>query len=209
MKDLTISISEEQEKFLKQFASKQYSGADDNLITADPFHAVETKQYKYIPYSSDITEFYEDLPLVFTSDDEYDAWFEDETELIRDWYDSRGEDCPIEIKSFSEVDGEEILTADGQEKLIIDYDDYFEAYDIELRAIAWKDYEWKYVASFFILDEAKRYMKYQSHNLCEPRTYTWHPGYQNQGDFVPFRNLLMKIGTQLNNEEVTNNESSS
>ena len=57
------------------------------------------------------------------------------------------------------------------------------------------------IAFFFIRDEAKRYIKYQSHNLHKPRVYTYAPGYSNCGDFIPFWNLLYSIGEQLNKEE--------
>ncbi|QQP10830.1 hypothetical protein FJQ98_16420 [Lysinibacillus agricola] len=52
------------------------------------------------------------------------------------------------------------------------------------------------------VDEAKRYIEYQRHNLRKPRTYTYSAGYSNYGDFVPFRNLLLQMGEQLNKEEV-------
>lgn len=62
------------------------------------------------------------------------------------------------------------------------------------------------IAFFFIRDEAKRYIKYQSHNLHKPRIYTYSPGYSNCGDFIPFWNLLHSIGEQLNNKEVVKDE---
>ncbi|WP_242248863.1 hypothetical protein [Bacillus cereus group sp. BfR-BA-01328] len=40
-------------------------------------------------------------------------------------------------------------------------------------------------------------MKYQAHNLNEPRIYAKGPGYANDGDFIPFRNLLFSIGSEL------------
>ncbi|MED3550166.1 hypothetical protein [Cytobacillus praedii] len=67
--------------------------------------------------------------------------------------------------------------------------------------MAWKKHYWEKVAFFFIRDEAKRYMKYQKHNLNEPRVYTYSAGYANYGDFVPFRELLLSIGQQLNQDK--------
>ncbi len=40
-------------------------------------------------------------------------------------------------------------------------------------------------------------MKYKSHNLCEPRTYTVHCGYGNAGEYEHFFDLLMSMGQQL------------
>ncbi|MED3550165.1 hypothetical protein [Cytobacillus praedii] len=83
MKQLTISINEKQEEFLKRFAEKHHDGADDNLHTADAFHVVENKRYDYIPYSSDLNGYFEDLPLTFTYDQDYEVWWDDEIEMIR------------------------------------------------------------------------------------------------------------------------------
>ncbi|WP_283747657.1 hypothetical protein [Bacillus thuringiensis] len=52
-------------------------------------------------------------------------------------------------------------------------------------------------ANFFIKPQAEDYMEYQAHNLNEPRIYAKGPGYANDGDFIPFRNLLFSIGSEL------------
>lgn len=203
MKELVINLDEKQEKFLKEFAAKHYHGADGNLHTTDAFHVVENKRYHYIPYSWDITDHFSDLPLTFTFDEDYETWYDDETELIKDWYDyCREDDCPIEIKPFSEVSYKYLTGVNGEEELITDINEYFEAYGVKVHAIAWKQHYWEKVAFFFIRDEAKRYMEYQRHNLREPRVYTYSAGYANKGDFVPFRDLLLSIGTQLNKETI-------
>ena len=56
------------------------------------------------------------------------------------------------------------------------------------------------VAYFFILAEAMHYMQYQSHNLHNPRTFTYSSGYANHGDFEHFWDLLLSIGKMLNEE---------
>lgn len=207
MKEIKVSLKGEQEKFLRIFAEKQYEGADDNLYTGNPIHVVENKRYTYIPYSYDLSGYFEDLPLTFTYDEDYESWYDDETELIQDWYlNCREEDCPIDVKSFSEVYYKYLTGVDGKEELITDFDEYFKAYGVKIHAMAWKKHHWEPEAFFFIRDEAKRYMEYQKHNLTEPRVYTYSPGYANYGDFVPFRDLLLSIGKQLNKEGEINED---
>ncbi|WP_156290761.1 hypothetical protein [Oceanobacillus salinisoli] len=197
MKELTINLTDEQAKFLREFAEKQKPGAKDNASTAHAFHVVENKEFDFIPYSDDLNGFFEDLPLTFTTDCDYDRWWDDETEMISDWYEDRGEDCPIEIKPFSELRYNYFKGLLEEEELITEWSEYFEAYGVKLHAMAWRKTRWEKVAFFFIRDEAKRYMKYQSHNLNEPRVYTYSCGYANDGDFVPFRDLLMSMGAKL------------
>lgn len=198
-KQLTIELTEQQEIFLKEFASKHYDGAEDNLFTSDAFHVVQTKRYNYIPYSDDLVDYYNPDKLVFTMDDEYDTWFSDETELIRSYYKEwKMQDCPIDIKPFGDVIYEQMETVDDEEEYISSYDDYFAAYGVSIRGIAWEEEYWDDIAFFFIRDEAKRYMEYQKHNLHKPRVYTYSAGYANYGDFVPFRNLLLSMGEKLN-----------
>lgn len=199
---ITVELTDQQEKFLKEFAQKQHNGAEDNRYTGNAFHVVENKRYKYLPYHEDLEDYFTHLPLVFTTDHDYDYWYEDEVELVKEWYlyGSRG-DCPIEIKPFNEIRDGYFVTIEEEKEYISTWNDYFKAYGIEILAMAWKDIYWEQVAFFFILDEAKSYMEYQKHNLREPRVYTYSAGYANQGDFVPFRNLLLKMGEQLNKED--------
>lgn len=199
MKQLTIDLTEQQEKFLKIFAEKHYEGAPDNLYTANAIHFVETKRYNYIPYHTEIAAHYDSECLVFTTDDDYDYWTSDETEIIRDTYDN--DDCPVPIKSFRDLEYTHFTGVDGEERFISDYDDYFESYSVTIKAIAWRQEYYEKVALFYILDEAKRYMEYQKHNLNEPRTFTESAGYANYGDFVHFRDLLMTMGKRLINRE--------
>jgi len=207
MKEIKINLTKKQESFLKEFAEKHHEGAHDNHCTCDPLHIVETKRYNYIPYSSDLTGYYDDDTLTFTYDQDYEVWWNDETELIKDYYiDCKEEDCPIEIKPFKEVSYTNFTGVDGEEDLITEWHEYFEAYGIKWHAMAWREYHWEKAAFFFIRDEAKRYIEYQRHNLREPRVYTYSPGYANYGDFVPFRDLLMSIGKQLNKEGEINED---
>lgn len=193
---IEIELTGRQEIFLKEFAEKHYDGAKDNLITADAIHVVQSKRDVYIPYSSDIVDHFSDLPLTFTTDEDYELWYEDEIELIQDYYERKEEDCPIEIKPFKSYSY--YTTVEGEDEYVIDIDDYFEVYGVKIVAAAWKSHEWSNEAFFFIRDEAKRYIEYQRHNLKKPRIYTYSAGYANKGDFIPFRELLLTMGKQLN-----------
>ena len=57
---------------------------------------------------------------------------------------------------------------------------------------------WRNVAYFFSQEEARRYTEYQKHNLELPRIYAQSPGYNNEGDWQPFYDLLLSIGQLLN-----------
>jgi hypothetical protein len=198
MKEITISITPEQERFLKMFAANHHPGAADNLATHNPIHVVQKKCYRHIPYSPDLHEFYDDLPLQFAYKWHSDNWFDSEVELVRAFYEDRDKEPPVPIKTFNEMDCKDVKGKDGKTIFIIDYYSYFRLYGIKDVVIAWQNYNYENVAFFFILEEARRYLKYQSHNLKEPRTYTYSAGYANEGEYQHFWKLLFNIGKQLN-----------
>lgn len=198
MKELKLQLTDKQAELLKKFAVKHYHNARDNKFTAYPIHFVQTKQYEYIPYSSDIEEYFIGVQIVFSTDDEFQRWHESEIEAVSDWYEFQEEECPIEIKSYQELYWKDIAGVDGAIRCIISYEDYFKTYGVRVTAIAWRKHYWRNVAPFFILDEAKRYLEYQKLNLIEPRIFTYSSGYANYGDYEHFWDLLMTIGQQLN-----------
>lgn len=199
MKKVEIDLNETQVKFLKEFAEKHFDGAKDNAYTANALHVVQSKVYIYVPYSWDVAEYYEGQTVVFCTDSAYEYWYTDEKQVIQDWYESEEEELNIPLLSFEEANKSlDFVNIYGKEQDIFDYEDYFKAYGVEITGISWRLEDWENVAYFFILDEAKRYIEYQRHNLMQPRTYTIHPGYANKGDFIPFRDLLLTIGKQLN-----------
>lgn len=61
--------------------------------------------------------------------------------------------------------------------------------------------EWRNAAYMFSLEEARRYIAYQRHNLTDPRVFAESPGYSNDGDWDPFYEFLqataMKCEEQL------------
>ncbi len=199
MREITIQLTEQQEKFLKMFAANHYPGAKDNLATHQPIHVVQTQRVNHIPYSPDIADFYEHLPLAFCFDPSYQSWYKSETELVEQYYEYRGEDPPVPVKPFEEMKYTEVHTKDGDDIWVQDYGDYFAAYDVESVAIAWEEEEYEDVAFFFILEEARKYMEYQGHNLKEPRTFSYSSGYGNEGEYHHFWELLYRLGEKLNN----------
>jgi len=199
MAKITVSLTDEQEKFLKLFVKNHYPNAKDNLCTSQPIHVVQSYNPHYIPYAEDTAEYFDSDDLRFCWDtDDYSDWFKSDVEAIKSYYDYRDEVCPIMIKPFNQVEFSEMIKVDGNDIHVTDYDDYFRAYGIENMIMAWEHEEWKDIAYFFILEEARKYIKYQSHNLKSPRTYTLHGGYGNIGEYHHFWELLFGIGKQLN-----------
>lgn len=200
MHEITINLTEEQDKFLKLFAKNHYPNAKDNLCTSQPIHIVQSYNPHYIPFGEDTAEYFDGDDLRYCWDHDYKLWFKSDIEAIKGWYGyyDDSEKCPIQIKPYSEVEYTDMLDITGEEVNISNYDDYFKAYGIEWVVMSWEKEEWKDIAFFFILEEAKRYMKYQSHNLKSPRTYTYHAGYANEGEYHHFWELLFDIGKQLN-----------
>ena len=117
----------------------------------------------------------------------------------------REEECPIDIMPYNVVwmGRGDMIDVHGSKVRIYDYDDYFKAYGIE-KPVQCCSYVTKYrpEAFFFIREEAQKYLSYQSHNITNPRIYTYSPGYGNHGDFEHFWALLFKAGELLLEKEV-------
>lgn len=197
-KVIEIEITEAQEKFLKEFAEKQYIGAKDNLSTICPIHVVQDRRERVVNPD------YDKVDRIIYHDSELNLDLNALEEIIEHYYEE--EDINFSIIPYEEAKDNKIKGSDGKEYYIYDEDDYLIAYGINHTNIEkiHVGYYYENVAYFFIRDEAKDYMRYQSHNLISPRIYTFGPGYSNCGDYVPFWNLLMSIGQKLN--EVKGNE---
>lgn len=194
---ITIDLTDNQVEFLKLFAANHYPESDQNLATSCPIHLVQTRRERVInpDYDSSAKTEYR-----FYDNPEYA--YESAEELIESKY--QYVDCPIAIVSFDDAYASDpFLDIHGEEQIILDENDYLEAYGIESKDFYKVDIEYYYdtVAVFFILEEARRYIKYQGHNLEHPRTYTYGPGYANKGDYKHFWSLLFSIGTTLNSEQ--------
>jgi len=193
-RDLIIELTDEQERYLKEFAAKHFEGSKYNLGTHHPIHLVQTQRERVV--DSDHED--GDLIKYYVPDWDYRG-FDSVEGLVKAWYED--EDCPIEIVTFDEAyKADRFIDVNGEEQVICNEKDYLEAYGIDEKVyhkvhIAYY-YETK--AIFFILDEAKRYIEYQGHNLKNPRTYTVGAGYANKGEYQHFWELLFKMGQKLN-----------
>lgn len=197
MKNINIELTDEQEYFLKKFAKNHFSGSDQNHCTYKPIHLVQTRRERVIDTDYDSAD-----KVVYVNRDDYEEYYDSVEELVKGYYEY--DKCPIEIVSFDEAyKQDEFIGTDGEEYVIAEDDDYLEAYGIDTD-IYYKvntEYHYETVAYFFSLDEAKRYIEYQGHNLDNPRTYTVGMGYSNRGEYEPFWDLLMSIGTKLNDDK--------
>lgn len=183
---LEIEINEKQERFLRQFAENQSEGSRDNLGTRKPIHLVQSKRlvYKYDGGGNGDYDVYLCCP-------EYENEpFPDERAVVLKYGDY---DDPDKVVDY------ETAFADGIDgEFINDENDYFRAYGVYEDIIKCSvDIEYDTIAYFFILENAREYIKYQGHNLTDPKTFTVSGGYSNKGEYEPFYDLLMSIGTQL------------
>lgn len=53
------------------------------------------------------------------------------------------------------------------------------------------------IAFFFSKEEARKYRRYQRHNLNDPYIMAHSPGYGNEGDYEPFYDLLRCVAKKL------------
>lgn len=201
MKEITIKVTEEQEKFLKAFALKQYPGAKDNVSTAYPVHVVENTRYMYVPYHEDLTDYFDDDTLEFSFDDEREMWSKDEVELVHDYVEYTGEEVYIPIVPFEDIQGKEMKDVHGELITVDEYEDYFKMYGIENVAMSWKESYYVPAALFLIREEAVKYMEYQRHNLIKPRIFSHAAGYDNRGDLPHFMDFILNVGQALIKEE--------
>lgn len=195
MLSITIELTAQQEKFLKMFAGNHYPGAIDNLATDIPIHVVQSKTVDYIPADEDYAE--EELENVVFSSTMFsnNEKFKTPCELVKTYY--KDEKCPVEILEYEEAKNKEITGIDGEKYYIHSFTRYFKTYGIEGYGIDYVYESWRDVAFFFILKEAKQYITQQAHNLNEPRTFSYSPGYANEGEYRHFYELLRGIGSKL------------
>lgn len=183
MKKITLSVTEEQELFLKKFAEKQHNGAKDNMATYKPIHVVQNKKYYYVPCTYENSLYHDDAEIRYIIHLDGEAfYYETDVEAIEDYYWRIGEKCPIPIKAFNELIGQEIIGVDGVEHFIETFNDYATAYGIgDMFGQYFALEYWENVAHFFIREEAEAYIQYQRHNLHKPRVYTFSPGMAIKG----------------------------
>ncbi|UNA01447.1 hypothetical protein MG295_00030 [Bacillus phage vB_BcgM] len=201
MTAITFELTDKQIELLKEFNSKHHDGAEDNRYTCDALHVVQRERKGFIPFVDELLDYYDGDDMRYTWDDDYEVWFESPEELVEDYYEGNGEDCPVTIYPYGEVENTVMMDIHGEEIFIADEESYCKAYGIGTLHIAFETKEWEDVAFFLILDKAKAYRQYQAHNLGKSRIFTYSMGYDNRGDLPVFRNMMLAMGKQLNEEE--------
>ena len=219
-------MNEKQCFFLKKMAALQYPGSTDNVGTRNPLHMVQQVRTFSVWRSineSDTVDDYERC-VFFNQNDQQnyaspialiasvanitseefgtDEWQKD----VDDFNAKQRGDEPQLVAYDNTYGGTSIYSKDGNLlSYVTDLKEYFEFYfdrfesgvDIDdiniVEEIPYNDD----VGAFFILDEAKKYMKYQAHNLNQPRTYTYGEAYGSRGDYADLRDFLMETGTDL------------
>lgn len=178
---MNIELTEREAKLLAEFAAKQYEGAKGNVGTRTPIHIVERREQ-------------------FFSAGDGDEWMcEDNDYKLYPDFDAMIEDLRKggkELPPYDEVEYEDV-----NDVWISSTEDYCEAYGVNAQSGRIID-TYRPVAFFLIRDEAVRYKDgYQSHNCEDCRIYTYGLGYSNNGDLPVFRELLMRMGKELNGKE--------
>lgn len=185
--NITIDLNDEQVKFLKQFAANQHEGATDNLCTRKPLHLVQTEELIYMHDGGCNGDY-----AVYINTDDCEKEFKNERDIVLEY----GQyDDPDDVIDYETAFASNSLNGE----IICDINDYFKAYGIESEIECCSVVKtYRTVAYFFILENAKDYIKYQGHNLKNPRTFTVDCGYSNRGEYESFFDLLMSIGQHLN-----------
>ncbi len=178
---MNIELTEREAKLLAEFAMKQYEGAEDNLGTRTPIHVVERREQYFSAGDGDEW---------MCEDNEYKLYPDFDTMLEDLRKDGK------ELPEYGDVEYEDV-----NDIWISSEEDYCKAYEIHAQSGRIID-TYRPVAFFFIRDEALRYRDgYQKHNCADCRIYTYGMGYSNNGDLPVFRDLLMRMGTELNSKE--------
>ncbi len=182
-KKIEIEITEEQEKYLKQY-SQLFDKEALEHGTRLPVIKVQTR-YWQVSHDG-----YEDDYLYCFDEDEFKTLEELKKYLLEYDYFEENEDKDF-INSYLE-------RIDEDTKLYGKFEDKELSIEIEFLPIK---YYWRDRGYFLTIKEAKEYQQYQSHNLGISRIYTDYVGYSNYGDLPPLLNLLKEIGDKLNQGE--------
>lgn len=193
----------EQEYYLRQFAALQFPGSPDNVETRAPYHMVQTRDDRLESISQSDAEdgtFGDDVVL----GDSCGNVFQRCVDYVSANYDNDGDEA-LEIVDYPVQGGViRILNNPDDAIYVADLDDYWDAYGIDANTISYyrREKDYRDVSIHFTLKEAKRYMQYQGHNLKQPRTYTYGPGYGDRGDWETLRTFLYEEGKKLLAEEL-------
>ena len=187
---MKLHITKDEENMLKQYASVYRKERDEDL-TADPIVIIEDSVSVRVNQHDDYDQkkycLYIDEEL-YTEDDV------DKTEILsvlKDVMENLNVD-PGVINSTVE----EIRNIVNNELLEVKCELTLEDTEISIEAHYYKENR-QPKAYFFTKKEARNYMKYQAHNLRNPRIFTANAGYDNRGDYPILQRLLLRIGEEL------------
>lgn len=191
---MKLHITKDEENMLKQYASVYRKERDEDL-TADPIVIVEDSVSVRVNQHDDYDQkkycLYIDEEL-YTEDDV------DKTEILsvlKDVMENLNVD-PGVINSTVE----EIRNIVNNELLEVKCELTLEDTEIIIEVHYYKENR-QPKAYFFTKKEARNYMKYQAHNLRNPRIFTANAGYDNRGDYPILQRLLLRIGEELLQDE--------
>jgi len=187
---MKLHITKDEESMLKQYASVYRKERDEDL-TADPIVIVEDSVSVRVNQHDD----YDQKKYCLYIDEElYTEEDVDKTEILsvlKDVMENLNVD-PGVINSTME----EIRNIVNNELLEVKCELTLEDTEIIIEAHYYKEH-WQPKAYFFTKKEARNYMKYQAHNLRNPRIFTTNAGYDNRGDYPILQKLLLRIGKEL------------
>lgn len=181
----SLKLTDEQYEMLKNLCHERKT--QDNRCTASPIWAVQTQRYRVCDpeYSNGetalviLTEDYDPL----AKSDDFQELKSEFSEYLEEYYED-GEIDEDEWDEFNQLDD-----LWGLENFIDDLDRKHNLkFHIHTIEYYYEDEAW------FLTDvEAKEYLKYQSHNLTNPRTYVYHTGYSNCGYLPKLLDMFLKL----------------
>lgn len=190
-----IELDDREIKLLKQYA-KVYEGERDIDWTADPIVLVQNKVKRDVSgeHNFDLIEYEVYVDDRCICEDWLFSDLEEVIENIREYF-IQGGDSGLDEEEFDEVTEDMRYHLEGfYSSDIWEYEGKHINITVKKRFF---EYYYKTVAYFFTRAEAKKYVKYQAHNLHEPRVFASYAGYANNGDFPIFQKLLLRLGKQV------------
>ncbi len=108
-----------------------------------------------------------------------------------------GEDTYRSNKELREGLESKGYTEEQIEGLLDDLNTYNESLEFDGFEKVYIRTKYQPVAYFLTIKEAEDYIRYQGHNLTNPRVYIYSMGYSNEGDLVHLYPVLLKMGKKL------------
>ena len=188
---MNFNLTDIEEKFLKQYAEVFESERDCDW-TADPIVLVQDRKKYYTNSDS-----YDDVEyaLEINGRNLSDYNLISDIDLVKDEIREYLDGCAVDKEVIQELIDDMELELNGY----FSYDKW--EYDMNNINVMITKYYSKYyyetVAYFFTRKEAEKYIKYQGHNLADPRVFTSYAGYSNLGDYPIFQKMLLRMGKEL------------